>query len=128
MLCLNARFHNIQGSRNDTGHASRGRCCQNFQWQSNVVRSHISFCHPSFLLVKCELESGEGKIAPEGRFVAIIQSAGAFCPDYGADGVHGGAVVIAGVEVGIVVAALELETCFEDFGGNVGGCGGEICY
>jgi hypothetical protein len=40
--------------------------------------------------------------------------------------VDGGTVIVAGFEVRVVEAALELETGFEDFGGDVGGCCGEI--
>lgn len=43
-----------------------------------------------------------------------------------ADGINGGAVVVAGIEVGVVEAALELQPGFQDFGGDIGRCGGEI--
>jgi hypothetical protein len=43
-----------------------------------------------------------------------------------ARGMHGGAVVVARVEEGVVVAALELEARFEDFGRDVYGGSGEI--
>jgi len=43
-----------------------------------------------------------------------------------ARGVYRGAVVVARVEVGIIVAALELEARFEDFRWDVYGCSGEI--
>lgn len=45
---------------------------------------------------------------------------------YGACGVDGAAIVVAGFEPGVVVAALELETSFEDFGGYVEEGGGEV--
>lgn len=45
---------------------------------------------------------------------------------YGACGVDSAAVVVAGFEPGVVVAALELETGFEDFGGDVEEGGGEV--
>jgi hypothetical protein len=40
--------------------------------------------------------------------------------------VYCAAVVVAGLEVGVVVAALELEAGLEDFGRDVCGCGGEV--
>lgn len=45
---------------------------------------------------------------------------------YSACGVDGAAVVVAGFEPGVVVASLELEAGFEDFGGNVEEGGGEV--
>lgn len=37
-----------------------------------------------------------------------------------------GAIVVAGVEVGVIVAALQLEPRFQDLGGDVDGRGGEV--
>lgn len=45
---------------------------------------------------------------------------------YGACGVDSAAVVVSGFEPGVVVAALELETGFEDFRGDVEKGGGEV--
>ena len=72
------------------------------------------------------MQGGKGEVAPERSFVAVEERAEAFCPCDGARSVEGGAVVVAGVEVGVVVAALELEAGFEDFGRDVDGRGGKI--
>jgi len=72
------------------------------------------------------LEGRKRQVAEERGFVAVKEGAEAFSPKNGAGGVEGGAVVVAGVEVGVVVAALELEAGFEDFGGDVGGGGSEV--
>lgn len=44
---------------------------------------------------------------------------GALCPDDCACGVEGAAVVVAGDEMGVVVASLQLQSGFEDFGWHV---------
>lgn len=46
--------------------------------------------------------------------------------DDGAGGVESGLVVVAGFEEGVVEAALQLKTGFEDFRGDVDDRGGEI--
>jgi hypothetical protein len=54
------------------------------------------------------LQGGEGQVAPEGGFVAVEEGTETFASGDCAGGVDGGAVVVAGVEVWVVVAALQL--------------------
>jgi hypothetical protein len=72
------------------------------------------------------LKSRKGEVAPERGLVPVEKCSEAFCSRDCARGIEGGAVVVAGIKVGVVVTALQLEAGFEDFGGNVDGRGGEV--
>jgi len=126
MLRLDPRLHHIQRTRNHARHPPRTRRRQNLQSQPNIIASHPSLRQTTLFLIKRELEGGKREVTEERGFVAVEEGAEAFGAENGAGGVEGGAVVVAGVEVGVVVAALELEAGFEDFGGDVGGGGGEV--
>ena len=72
------------------------------------------------------MEGGEGEVAEDGGFVAVEEGGKAFVANDGAGGVESGAVVVAGFEGRVVVAALKLEAGLEDFGGDVDEGGGEV--
>lgn len=124
MLGLDARFDHVERGRDDAGHAACCCCRRNLERKTNVVGTHVLLCPAPLLLVKGELQRGKGQVAAEGGFVAVEEGAVAFDSGDCARGVNGGAVVVARVEVGVVVTALQLQAGFEDFRGDVcGGCG-----
>lgn len=73
------------------------------------------FCPAALFFVKGKLKCGEGQVAPKRSFVAVEEGAVAFCSGDCARSVNGGAVVVAGVEVRVVMPALQLKAGFEDF-------------
>ena len=78
------------------------------------------------LLPEHELQGRERQVSVEGRLVAVEEGDSAFGLDDGAAGVDGAAVVVAGFEGRVVVTTLELESGFEDFGGDVNDGGGKV--
>jgi hypothetical protein len=119
VLGLYPSFDYVQWTRYHACHASCRCACEDFQSYSDISLANPCLCHFLLLFVECELEGGEWKVADESGFVAVKQGREAFETVYGAHCVDGTAVVVATVEVGVIVAALELETSLEDFGWNV---------
>jgi hypothetical protein len=56
----------------------------------------------------------------------VEECAEALDPSNGPGSVYGAAVVVARVEVGVVVPALELQACLQNLRGDVRGRGGQI--
>lgn len=115
MLSLNAGFDYVKRCCYDAGHSSCCCCGHDFQGESNVVGTHVLFCPAALFFVKGKLKCGEGQVAPKRSFVAVEEGAVAFCSGDCARSVNGGAVVVAGVEVRVVMPALQLKAGFEDF-------------
>jgi len=67
------------------------------------------------LLVKHELQRREGQVAPERGAVTVEERAEALGADDRPYGVYRALVVIPGVEVGVVVATLQLQTGLDNF-------------
>lgn len=92
-----------------------------------MLVSYPISCHLLLLLVERKLKSGEWKVASEGGFVAGEELREPLFANNGTKSIHGGAVVVAAVKVGVVKSALELQSRFEYFGRNVKGRCAEIC-
>lgn len=119
MLRLDARFHDVERRGEYTCHTACRRARENFERKSDVAAADVRSRELLLLLPEGELQGGEREIAEESSFVAVEERGPALEADDVADRVRGVAVVVTGVEVRIVVAALELQACFEDFRGDV---------
>lgn len=125
-LCLDARLDNVERTGNDTGHTTGAGTGEDFQGQADFLVADPGLGHFLLFLIKGKLKCGEGEIAGEGGLVSGEELGQAFETDDGAEGVKSAAIVVTGVEEGVVVAALELQARFEDFAGHVEGGGGEV--
>jgi hypothetical protein len=61
-----------------------------------------------------ELQCGEWQVTIERRLVAVEECPGALRSNYCTYGIDGAAIVVAGLEVGVLISALKLQSCFED--------------
>lgn len=118
-LRLQTGLYDVEGTRDDAGEAARGGAGQELQGHANVAALLVDAGPGLELFPKHELQRGKGQVAVERGLVAVEEGRGALGADDCAGGVDGAAVVVARGEMGVVVAALELQPGLEDLGRHV---------
>lgn len=125
-MCLQSRLDNIQWTSDNTGEAARRGTGQHLEGQADVTALAVHAGPGLELLPEHELQGREGEVAGECGLIAIEEGRGTLSVNNGARGVNSTAIVVAGAEVRVVVAALQLQACLEDFRRDVYDGRGEV--